>query len=70
MITNEITHRPWWMDYLFSRYQWYRRRCGGHWELWYIEVTASMIWHNLHRCYLETDRPPCARGTPVCEDYR
>ena len=66
----EIHKRPWWLDYWFDRFKWYRRLCGDHWELWYIEVTHSEIWHNRLGCYEQIGRPPCARGTPLCEDYR
>lgn len=66
----------WLIEYLFSRFRWYRRSCGGHWELWYIDVVHSYIWHNLTGC-TQTGigkhygwRVPCGFGTPTCEDYR
>ena len=69
MVSNEITDRWWVLDYLFDRFRWYRRRCGGHWEQWYIDVVHADIWHNRRKCHREIGRPPCAFGTPVCEDY-
>lgn len=66
---TEILTRPWWLDYLFDRFRWYRRFCGGHWERWYIEAVHGYVWIHRTGCYRQIDRPPAARGTPECEDH-
>lgn len=65
------TRRPWWAEWLFSRFRWYRRWCGGHWEQWFNEVTRSYMWDQFDRCSRPDDyRPPCCMGSPVaCEQH-
>ena len=66
---NSEIYRWWLLDYLFDRFRWYRRMCGGHWERWYNDVTHSDIWHNRRGCHVSIGRPACSFGTPICEDY-
>lgn len=70
-ILHDAPHgRPWWVDYLFARFAWFRRRCGGHWERWYIDIVHDDIWMQVEHCSRGTQqRPPCAFGTPECEDW-
>jgi hypothetical protein len=63
------TDRWWFWDYLFARFRWYRRLCGGHWEWWYNDATWSHMWFQMDRCSRADDyRPPCCFGRPHCED--
>lgn len=60
------------LDAVFARYAWYRRRCGGHWERWYLDVPfTGRIWLPVHACSLVTGRRPDegCRGTPECETW-
>lgn len=75
---NENISRRWWFwDYLFDKYPWYRKRCGGHWERWYIDVVHSVQWIQVEQCTFVRcaimpeweARPALARGTPTCEDW-
>lgn len=61
----------WLLDYLFDRFRWYRRWCGGHWELWWVDFpVCSEQWHQVRWCSLELGRRPAlCRGTPRCEDW-
>jgi hypothetical protein len=65
----------WWVYWLFDRFQWFRRRAGGHWELWWNEATKSLMWEHTNFCTqtgvakMRGIRPPCSFGTPTCEDY-
>lgn len=35
----------WWLDYAFSRFQWWRRMRGGHWEQWFIDwPVGDDVW--------------------------
>lgn len=55
---------------LFSRYAWYRRWCGGHWEEWANDATKTEMWFLMDACSRPTDyRPPCCFGSPICEDH-
>jgi hypothetical protein len=64
------TGRWWVWEWLFSRYRWYRRLCGGHWEKWRNEATRSEMWFQMDRCSLpDRYRPPCCRGLFACEDH-
>lgn len=60
----------WFLDDLLSRYRWYRRWRGGHWECWYIDhpVCASVWFHNWEG-FGNDGRPLGGRGTPLIEDY-
>lgn len=66
---------PWWVrtfpfDYLFSRFQWYRKWHGGRWEYWYIELCYSFIWLRMPKGKGWPESGPCSgRGTPLIEDY-
>lgn len=62
--------RSFWPKYWLCDFQWYRRWYGGRWENWYIEICASFMWLDVdrNRCWPEY-RQPCARGTPLIEDY-
>ena len=55
-----------------TRFRWYRQRCGGVWEHWWIDAPFnSFIWVELDIPSEELGRrPPLARGTPEVEDYR
>jgi hypothetical protein len=72
-----ISKRWWVWDTLFDRFRWYRRRCGGHWELWHIDVIHGEHWLQVQQCthvraviMPEWEaRPPLARGTPICKDW-
>ena len=58
------------LDTALDRFRWYRRLCGGHWELWWVETVGGDVWHQLDRCSRDGARPtPLCRGTPICEDY-
>lgn len=67
---NWIQPRGWFLDALFSNYRWYRRWCGGHWECWYIDVCRACIWMQMTACTVRNnlERPPCAFGSPICEE--
>lgn len=55
-----------------SKFRFYRKWWGGHWELWWVDVpVCSEIWHDLEGCSLESKKRPYGllRGTPVCEQY-
>jgi hypothetical protein len=60
-----------WMDATLDRFEWYRRWCGGHWELWWVDCVNATIWHQVGECSLKTQiRPtPLCRGTPLCEQH-
>jgi hypothetical protein len=66
----------WWVEYLFSGFVWYRRFHGGHWELWWNDLTKSEMWMPVPECtqlehnVVRSIRPPCCYGTPRCEDYK
>ncbi|MFO0851677.1 MAG: hypothetical protein U0871_24405 [Gemmataceae bacterium] len=62
--------RRWWgWDYLFAHYRWYRLRCGGHWELWWSDVTGSALWLRMGFCSnLDGYRPPGCSRRLLCED--
>jgi hypothetical protein len=56
-----------WADHIFSRWRWWRRWRGGHWERWYIDTpVGSCLWF---RERLWPDRPGLGRGQPEVEDY-
>lgn len=59
------------MDFLFSRFSWYRRFIGGHWEKWYLDVVHTERWFHVDFCRAHgRERPdPLCRGTPECEDW-
>jgi hypothetical protein len=59
------------LDWLFSRFRWYRRLCGGHWEWWWVGYPiCQAVWLQVERCtLLGGGRHPLCRGTPVCEDH-
>lgn len=54
------------LDTLLSRFRWYRKARGGHWERWCIDhPVCSDIWmSNAHGT-----RPVLGRGTPTCEHW-
>lgn len=56
---------------LLSRFRTFRRWVGGHWELWWVDVVHSAIWHHVDECWKDADERPNAlcRGTPMCEDW-
>ena len=56
---------------LLSRFRWYRRLVGGHWELWWVEIVHCTVWHETGECYLKTRRrpTPLCSGLPLCEDH-
>lgn len=66
---------PWWIYWLFSRYRWFRRFAGGHWERWWNDVTHTAMWEHLNFCTqtgIEKEkgtRPPCSFGSPECENW-
>ena len=62
--------RSFWMRYLLSKYQWYRRWYGGRWEYHWISVTTSAMWLEMQpgKCWPEY-RQPCSMGTPIVEDW-
>lgn len=49
-----------------SRWRWYRRWCGGHWERWWIDMpVASSMWlQNAHG-----ERPGLGVIREACEDW-
>ena len=60
------------LDYLFDRFQWYRRLLGGHWELWYVLGLRKPIWNQTEECYQKSAKRPrlCLGCGPVhCEDH-
>ena len=53
-------------DWIFDRWQWWRRWRGGHWERWIIDYpVCSELW--MQRPH--GGRPGLGRGTPTCEDW-
>jgi hypothetical protein len=56
---------------LLSRFRWYRRLIGGHWELWWIGLEGFAIWFETGECYFKTRlRPaPLCSGLPRCEEH-
>lgn len=66
IVVTEARTRWWFWDHLFANFRWYRRRCGGHWERWWIDICHTHIWFQ-KPC--DGKRPPCAYGSPECEDY-
>lgn len=57
-----------------SRFRWFRRWRGGHWERWIIEYAGSAggweEWMQMPWCLARRgQRPAFGRGTPTCEDY-
>lgn len=57
----------WWL----IEYKWYRKWIGGHWELWYCDVTGTIIWLQMNECSKITKtRPGACFGRPCCEEYR
>ncbi len=63
--------RGWFVSWLFNRYRWFRRWCGGHWECWYNDLTKTDMWFEMSECTLPSGwRPPCCMGSPTCEDYK
>jgi hypothetical protein len=62
----------WLLDCFFDRYQWYRRLCGGRWELWWVDApVCSDIWHRVTDFTYATGKRPSVlcRGTPIEEDW-
>ncbi len=60
------------LDRLFSRFRWYRKWCGGHWEQWYVAVVDCTVWFQVDRCFNDgAVRPaPLCCGSPLeCEDH-
>ena len=57
------------LNWILDRFEWYRRFCGGHWELWYVPAIHSWIWHHRKECYKTAGRPFHTFGSPTCEDY-
>jgi hypothetical protein len=59
------------MDATLDHFEWYRRWCGGHWELWWVDVIHATIWHQVGECSLKTKIRPhlLCRGTPLCEQH-
>lgn len=58
------------LDIFLSRWQWYRRWRGGHWECWYLDVpVAAMSWFHNEPFATNGTRPGLGRGTPIIEDY-
>lgn len=49
-----------------SKWRWYRRWCGGHWERWWIDSpVAGSIWlQNAHG-----ERPGLGVSREACEDW-
>jgi hypothetical protein len=57
------------LDIFFARYRWYRRKRGGHWELWRNSVTCSLAWVRmpLGCSFVSGDRPPCCFELWSCD---
>lgn len=74
---------PWDLVYLpclviwceLVRFQWFRKLWGGHWELWYCEVTQSSMWMDFPECTQSKTgrdagtRPGACFGKPECEHW-
>ena len=59
-------------DVLFSRFRWWRKHRGGHWERWYIDhPVCSSVWLHVDRCTERSGNRPdgLCRGTPECEQH-
>jgi hypothetical protein len=52
-------------DWLLSNYRWFRKRRGGHWECWTLNIPVGTVWEQREH----GTRPPCGMGTPICEDW-
>jgi len=58
------------LEYHFSNYKWYRKWYGGCWELWWVDVVHSKIWHNGNLNYWFGRPSPLCRGELIKrEDY-
>jgi hypothetical protein len=52
----------------FSKFQWYRRMCGGRWEEWFIDVPfGTPMW--LHEDHRDGTTPPLAVRLCRVENY-
>lgn len=49
---RELLHPSSWLVILLGleKRQRYRRWWGGHWELWWIDVCCSQVWHDVPEC--------------------
>lgn len=65
MSTDKHTRAPLVLDILFSRFRWWRKLVGGHWERWWIEGVMSEVWMRREH----GGRPAGAYGSPVCEEW-
>lgn len=57
---------------MLGQYPWYRRREGGHWELWALPKDHGHAWLRVRACFYVRGRGPDPRlsGRPVrCEHY-
>ena len=53
-----------------SNWKWVRKRLGGYWELWYIDIIHTEIWFQIkEEQAFGNYRPGCGYGTPFCEYY-
>lgn len=66
-------YRGWrWLGWLsLSGFKWFRRWCGGRWELWWVEPCRAGIWHPV-TCPSDKNHAPCppSWGPPMrVEEY-
>lgn len=54
----------------FGKYKWFRKWCGGYWQLWMIDISGiSDLWFKITEDEINIFRPGCGRGNPFCEYY-
>lgn len=53
----------------FSAWLWFRRWVGGRWELWYVDMCHSEIWHHEPEYHSLFGRPGGCFGTPTIEHH-
>jgi hypothetical protein len=60
----------WPVDYMLSRFQWYRRYIGGRWENHFIDICNARMWFLMDpgMCWPDYEQP-CSRGAPIIEDW-
>ena len=68
--------KPWMIQFGLvldlQRHSWFRRLCGGCWEMWWQDLLYKERWFRVQSFSAHTGRKPNALccGTPVLEDYR
>ena len=56
----------WFLEYLLSDFQWFRKWRAGHWELWYFDYPV------VDDCWVQNEhgtRPGLGRELLACENW-